>query len=126
MPTPKGDPSKLTLTLLWIQGLYFLATATWPLIDIDSFEAVTGPKTDDWLVKTVAVIIVSVALPMLLSAWRRRCPTEIVLLAMGSATGLTVIDTVHVCLGVIPPIYLTDAVAEVVLIIAWTVALLRK
>jgi len=28
------------------QGLYFLATGLWPLVDVGSFQAVTGPKTE--------------------------------------------------------------------------------
>ena len=37
------------------QGVYFAATGVWPLIDMRSFERVTGPKADKWLVRTVGV-----------------------------------------------------------------------
>lgn len=39
------------------QGLYFLVTGIWPLVHIKSFQWVTGPKVDLWLVKTVGVLI---------------------------------------------------------------------
>ncbi len=28
------------------QGVFYLATGIWPLVNIQSFEMVTGPKTD--------------------------------------------------------------------------------
>jgi len=37
----------------YLQGLYWLVTGLWGLIDVHSFMKVTGPKTDIWLVKTV-------------------------------------------------------------------------
>jgi hypothetical protein len=39
--------------ILALQALYYLATGLWPLVHLPSFEAVTGPKTDDWLVHMV-------------------------------------------------------------------------
>ena len=30
----------------WIQGLYFAMTGLWPLINIETFQMVTGRKTD--------------------------------------------------------------------------------
>ncbi|MGQ0534782.1 MAG: hypothetical protein ACT4PT_01775 [Methanobacteriota archaeon] len=33
-----------------VQTAYYLAMGGWPLVHRASFEAVTGPKTDDWLV----------------------------------------------------------------------------
>ncbi len=35
------------------QGLYLLLTGMWPLVHYRSFEWVSGPKVDDWLVKCV-------------------------------------------------------------------------
>lgn len=29
-----------------VQGTFYLATGIWPLVHIESFVAVTGPKTD--------------------------------------------------------------------------------
>jgi hypothetical protein len=88
-----------------------------------SFEMVTGPKIEHWLIKTVGTLIVAISLPLLLAAWRRRCPPEVILLALGSALGLTAIDVLYVLRETIPPIYLADAVAEVILIAAWATIL---
>jgi hypothetical protein len=39
----------------WImigQGAFYLSSGVWPLISMRTFERITGPKTDKWLVKT--------------------------------------------------------------------------
>lgn len=56
---------KLYKGLLWIQGAYTSLTALWGLIDIDSFMAVTGPKNDIWLVKTVSVVLLAIGIGMI-------------------------------------------------------------
>jgi NADH:ubiquinone oxidoreductase subunit K len=121
--------------LLWAQGLFYLATGVWPLVSIDTFQAVTGPKTDHlvtgresdhWLVMTVGALVAAVGLALLVAAWRGRNPIEMAVLAIGCAAGLTAIDVVYVSRQVIPPIYLADAAVEVVLILGWVVALARR
>jgi hypothetical protein len=72
---------------------------------------------------TVAVLIVAIALALLVAAWLRRLSPEVVTLAIASAVALTGIDVIYVMRGVIAPIYLADAVAEVVLVVSWCVAL---
>jgi hypothetical protein len=74
-------------------------------------------------VQTVGVLVGVIGLVFLSAAWRGRLALETVILALGSAAGLTAIDLIFVSLGVIPPIYLADAAAEVILITAWIVAL---
>jgi hypothetical protein len=51
---------KLFRIVLWVQTIYYLLTAIWPLADIESFMLVTGRKTDIWLVKTVSVLLLAV------------------------------------------------------------------
>ena len=124
--------SVLATVLLWTQGLYFLVTGIWPLMSVETFQLVTGRKTDHlgtekgdhWLVITVGVLIISIAIPLLAAAWRRLLNVETVILAIGSSIGLTAIDVIYVSRGAIPPIYLADAAAEVLLLAAWTVALI--
>ena len=43
--------------IFWIQGVYFALTGIWPLLDLSSFQWVTGPKQDLWLVQTVGAWI---------------------------------------------------------------------
>jgi hypothetical protein len=130
---PSGHVFSLFNGLLWFQGAYFLVTGLWPLFSIETFQIVTGPKTDHlvtgresdhWLVMTVGVLVTAVAVTLLVAAWRGRKPWEIVVLAVGSALALTAIDLIYVGRQVIDPIYLVDAVAELILISLWVVACL--
>ena len=110
------------LKLAVIQGVFYLATGIWPLLDIVSFQVVTGPKTDLWLVRTVGVLVTVIGAVLLLAGRRRQVTVEIVLLAMGSALGLAAIDVIYAVSGRISAIYLADAVVEVGLALLWLVA----
>lgn len=114
--------------LCLVQGVYYLATGIWPLVSIETFQQVTGFKTDHlvtgreadhWLVNTVAVLVIAVGLVLCYASWHRRPAAEVWLLAVASAIGLTAIDVIYVQRQTILPIYLADAAAEVVLIVAW-------
>ena len=106
------------------QGVYYLATGIWALVSIRTFEAVTGPKTDRWLVKTVGVLVGVIGVVLMVAGLRKRVEPEPALLAAGSAAGLAAIDTIYATRGRISKIYLLDAVTEVALVAAW--ALTRR
>ena len=112
-------------TVAIAQGTYYVATGVWPLLDLYSFELVSGPKTDDWLVKTVGVLITVVGFVLFSAGLKRQVSMPIVMLAVGSASVLAAIEFYYAMRGVIWPIYLLDGVAELVLIAWWMVAVLR-
>ena len=105
-----------------VQAVYFVVTGVWPIVHIRSFMAVTGPKRDIWLVKTVGVLVTVVGAVIGLAAWRGSFTPEVFLLAVGSAAALAGVDVYYHLRGVIPRVYLLDAVAEGVLIAGWVVA----
>ena len=107
------------------QGAYYLGTGLWPLLHLRSFEAVTGPKPEGWLVKTVGALISVVGATALLAAVRRRASPELRLLAGGSALSLGVVDVVYPAKGRISPIYLADALPELALVLGWSVSAIR-
>jgi hypothetical protein len=111
--------------LAGFQGAYFALTGIWPLFDIDSFMAVTGPKTDLWLVRTVGILVTVIGATLLAGARRGRAREELALLAISSAAGLAAIDILYSTLGVISKIYLADAVLELALVGAWTLSMVR-
>jgi hypothetical protein len=113
------DAGKVLQRVAVTQGVFYVATGVWPLIHIDSFQAVTGPKVDLWLVRTVGVLVGVIGLVLITAARRRRIGPEIALLAIGSALGLAAIDTVYALSGVISPVYLADAVVELALVATW-------
>lgn len=99
--------------LLAAQGAYYAATGIWSLVSIGSFQKVTGPKTDLWLVKTVGTLVTTIGGALMLASRRPEEPTpQTMALAAGSAAGLATIDAVYVAKRRISPIYLLDALAE--------------
>lgn len=105
--------------LALVQGVYYLMTGLWPLIHIKSFLKVTGPKTDLWLVKTVGVLISVIGAVLGSVGVQRSANQQTALLAAGSAAGLAGIDVVYVVKRRISPIYLLDAVPELLLVGGW-------
>ena len=114
-----------TRLLAGMQGFYFLGTGVWPLVHMESFLAVTGPKTDLWLVQTVGALIAVVGSTLLLAAASGRVTWEVALLGAGSAAALAVVDVTFVSREVIPSIYLADAAPETAFLLWWVVAAVR-
>ncbi len=108
------------------QGIFYAATGLWSLVSIRTFQMVTGPKTDLWLVKTVGVLVIVIGGVLIVAARRRQITLELLLLAVGSAIGLTMIDVVYVSRGRISPIYLLDAAVELILVALWAFAWWRE
>ena len=123
------NPSKtsrlLTIVAL-VQGFYYAATGIWPLVSISSFQAVTGPKVDHWLVKAVAVLVLASGIVIMTAALRKRISLEIMMLAVGEAFGLAAIDFVYAMSDRISSIYLLDAWLEVSLVALWILAWTRQ
>jgi hypothetical protein len=103
--------------VLILQGMYYLITGIWPLVSMTTFEAVTGPKTDDWLVQTVGVLAAVIGATLLTGAWRRQPSLETITLSVLSILGFVAVDVVFVLRGTIGPIYLADAVIQAILLI---------
>lgn len=101
---------------------FYLLTGVWPMLSPKTFQAVTGPKVDFWLVNTAGALIAAIGAALGLAALHRRVTPEIKLLAIGSALGLTAIDVIYVARRRISPVYLLDAAAETALIAAWVAA----
>src|SRR3954453_9664606 len=108
------------------QAVYYVVTGVWSLVSIGTFEKVTGPKVDKWLVKTVGVLVIVIGVVIGMGARRGEDRPEISVLAVGGALGLAGIDVVYVARGRIRPVYLLDALAEVGLAGGWLAGLRRK
>ncbi|HEX6292167.1 MAG TPA: hypothetical protein VFZ66_23465 [Herpetosiphonaceae bacterium] len=125
--TPEARSASLWLRLVALaQALYYIITGIWPLVSIDTFQKVTGPKVDRWLVKIVGALITVVGGVLMVAGLRRRPGPEATLLAIGSAGVLAAGDVVYVAKRRISPIYLLDALGELLLIAGWIAALSRR
>jgi hypothetical protein len=99
--------------VLVAQGGYYTATGLLPFVSRRAFEAVTGPKTEWWLVQTVGLLVTVVGGALLVSARRGSTSPEVVGIAAGSAASLAGIDIVYVARGRIAPSYLADAAVQI-------------
>jgi hypothetical protein len=111
------------VSVLRLQGAYYILTGLWPLLDMASFEAVTGAKTDDWLVWMVALLAVAIGATLAVGA--SGLATHLLLLSVATALSFTVIDVIFSLRRVVSFVYLGDAVVEISLILALAAALRR-
>jgi len=105
-----------------VHGLANVVGGAWPLLSMRTFEAVFGPKTDRWLVQTVAGLLIAngwaqlraPASPDGLGTARR--------IGLGTAATLGAIDLRYAVPGRISRMYLLDAVVEATFVVGWLTA----
>lgn len=102
-----------------LQGSFNVASGIWPLVHMRSFEAVTGPKTDKWLVRTVAGLLITVGVAQLRAAREPAGVAYAKFLGIGTSATLAAIDISYAARGRISKIYLVDAAVELLLIRCW-------
>lgn len=116
---------------------YWLFGALWPLASMRSFERVTGNKRDEWLVRTVALMMLSVvatletmrrsgsvdvavrAAPTDGGARSRSNETAMRVLGATSAAALGGVALIGPLVGRISPVYLMDAAVDTTLAVLW-------
>jgi energy-converting hydrogenase Eha subunit E len=105
------------------QAFYYTVTGIWPVIHMASFEAVTGPKVDDWLVKMVGLLAAAIGLSLGTAVFRGQTQGAVVgTLAVTSAAAFAGIDLWYGLSGRISPIYLADSALQIGIIaaLAWS------
>jgi hypothetical protein len=108
--------------ILLLQGLYFILTGIWGLVDIESFMLVTGPKTDIWLVKTFSGLVLALGLSFVLNSFMSGNTSTLITAAL-CAISLTIADTYYSLNGIISKIYLADGALELIFFILITMRL---
>lgn len=107
------------LDLARLQGSFNVINGLWPLVHMRSFEAVSGPKTDKWLVRTVSGLLITIGLEQLRAATRPGSDDSARRLGIGTAATLAAIDLIYVGKGRISKLYLLDAVVEMLILRGW-------
>ena len=124
--TQDREPAVLLRLLLRGQAIYYVVTGLWPLLSMATFERVTGPKVDDWLVHMVGLLAATIGVVLWAGALARRVAGTTVLLGALGALGFAAIDLRYALAGRISGVYLLDAAAElaisVALLVAWRVS----
>jgi hypothetical protein len=106
------------LAVARLHGALNVLGGLWPLVHMQSFEAVLGPKVDRWLAYTVAGLLVGIGTTQLGAG---NDPASLRLarrVGIGSALTLGTIDLVYASRGRISKTYLLDALGEVGLLLA--------
>jgi hypothetical protein len=98
------------------QGLYYVVTGLWPFVHLRSFEAITGPKRETWLVRTVGALAAAIGVTLLRGS--RRSSRDAKTLSITSALAFAAIDVAYVARRRISPVYLADAALEVAFVAA--------
>jgi hypothetical protein len=109
-----------------IQGTVYVASGLWPIVHLRSFERVTGPKVDGWLVKTVGGLLAVTGAVLLAGSIVRRPTRELRWLGLGTAGVLAAIDVIYARRGRISKIYFADAVLQAALGTAWLATLFQR
>lgn len=108
-----------TTAIARVQGVYYVATGVWPFLNRTTFEWITGPKIDYWVVGSFGVVLAVIGGVLLLAARAERITREIAVLGAGSALAVASCDLLA---GVQPRntgAYFADAVVEVGLVGWW-------
>jgi hypothetical protein len=112
----------LTRTTPAFQGYLYIASGLWPIVHLRSFEKVTGPKADGWLVKTVGGLLAVIGASLVAGNLGQRPPRALRMLGLGSAAVLALIDVVYASRGRISKVYLADAALQAGIAGAWIAA----
>jgi hypothetical protein len=112
--------------ILRLQSIYFIITGIWPLISMETFLLVTGPKTDLWLVQTVGIMILVIGLTLVYAAMNGTRNPQIIFLAIASSLALAIVDITFYLNGTIGSVYLLDAGLEFLLILLWIIHINRS
>ncbi|GGQ93489.1 hypothetical protein [Streptomyces flaveolus] len=114
--TRTGDPMR---SVALAHGACNIIGGLWPLLHSRSFEWVFGSKTDRWLQRTTAGLLVSAGLTQMTAARDPQGLAHARRTGLGTAGTLLAIDLVYVPKGTIRWTYLLDAAMEAGWIVAW-------
>ena len=104
-------------TLRRLYAPYLVATGVWSLAHRRSFERVTGPKEDYWLVQTVGALAIAIGASLGVAVRRREQEPETMVLGAARcvAFGLASLRASQTESSV----YLGDALLEIAFLAAW-------
>ena len=102
------------------QSAYYVSTGLWAIVHRGSFERVTGPKQDYWLVRTVGGLAVAIGVTLGASAAAERRSRDAAVLGITSGLAFGFADLQAATAA--SRIYLGDAALHALLVSAWLAA----
>jgi hypothetical protein len=91
-----------------------------------SFTAVTGPKTDLWLVQSFGLLVAALGAVLLARGFSAKADAATSQFALAASGALVVIDVWFFLIGAISAVYLADGVAQLLLASGWGWLLVRS
>lgn len=119
MDHAKQKPTGFFRFLVATQGTYFLLTGVWPLLHLDSFIAVTGYKTDVWLVKTVGALLLPMSMTLFYFFFRATDRVPAILLGALSSIAFIAVDFHYATKDTIRDVYMLDGAVEIIILAGW-------
>ena len=104
--------------VLRAQGTYYLGTGPTAIAFPRTFQAITGPKRDMWLAKTMGGLITVIGAALLEGTRATEPSNELKFLAAGSALVLGASDLIYGGQGRNTRVYYLDAAAQAALLAA--------
>jgi len=101
------------------QGIYYLIRGGWLMLGHGFHGAATGETASAFLAHSTGLLVLVIGAALCLAAYRRQGSPEVLLIALGSAIGLMVLDIVYVINRSISVLYLLDAFIQGGLVAAW-------
>jgi hypothetical protein len=114
--TPSTEADR-TRALVRAQASYYGLTGAWPIVHRRSFEAVSGPKTDYWLVRMVGALTAATAVTLAVGARGEDVSPETRVLALTSAASFAAVDGYYGARRRISKVYLIDLFLQGCLIV---------
>ncbi|HEU5287678.1 MAG TPA: hypothetical protein VFV20_04695 [Candidatus Limnocylindria bacterium] len=108
------------------QIAYWVFGAVWPLVSMRTFEMVTGNKRDEWLVRTVALLMLSTVAT--LAAMRPGVSDDRAMRVLGatSTAALGSVALIGPLVRRISKVYYVDALVDLGLAALWVIAPTRR
>jgi hypothetical protein len=113
------DAARRRRAVALAQGVSYVVSGAWPLAHLRSFEAVTGPKVDGWLVRSVSGILVAIGAAEIVAARRDAVTAELALVGAGTALTLGATSAVNVARRRLRRVYLVDVALEGAWLLGW-------
>lgn len=100
------------------QAAFYLVSGLWPVLHLRSFMKVTGPKKEEWLVRSVGLLTASIGL-VLARPGNEAGVRHYALLGGLPAASLALIDFTYSAKGRLRPVYLLDGAVQSLLAASW-------
>src|SRR5262249_50298275 len=91
----------------------------WSVLGYGFHGAASGETVTAYLAHSTGLLVLIIGAALCLAAYRRQGSPEVLLIALGAAAGLTILDLLYVFNGSISVLFILDALIQASLVAAW-------